>query len=102
MAALLRVHPRDLLELVREDGEAEEPSKAGTTLATFDSFTDDLTHYLNSTEYLTAFLGDSLRQADHLLVGLGGVCTSEPVAEVTENLTKSAAERGSIFQLPKL
>ena len=56
-------------------------------------FTGDLTHYLNSTEYLTAFLGDSLRQADHLLTGLGDVCASEPVDELTESLTKWAAER---------
>lgn len=99
----LRIYPIDLLQAasrrLRGDGATRESvedapeADVDATLANFDVFTDDLTHYLNSTEYLTAFLGDSLRQADHLLTGLGAVCASEPVDELTQSLTKWASER---------
>ncbi len=97
----LRIYPIDLLQAasrrLRGDGTSPESvadaPDVDATLANFDVFTDDLTHYLNSTEYLTAFLGDSLRQADHLLTGLGAVCASEPVDELTQSLTKWASER---------
>ncbi len=70
------------LEGAVPDGEAE---RAQTT---FDAFTADLTHYLNSTEYLAAFLGDSLRQADFLVRGLRALCTSEPVHELNRSVER--------------
>lgn len=98
----LRIYPIDLLQAASQrlrgpavaeaEADADEENVAGETLSTFGSFTDDLTHYLNSTEYLTAFLGDSLRQADHLVGGLQSVCDSEPVHELTQGLSKWDAE----------
>lgn len=89
----LRIYPIDLLQAASQrlrgadETEADEPS-----LAPFGEFTNDLTHYLNSTEYLTAFLGDSLRQADYLVESLHGVCDSEPVHEMAQGLKKWDAE----------
>jgi len=62
----LRIYPVDLLgaaskRLGGEDGEEARGQ------ANFDAFRSDLTEYLNSTEYLVSFLGDSLRRARTLL-----------------------------------
>ena len=106
----LRIYPIDLLkaasrrlrgpEEVGEESVAEDAPLADdetraedASLSSFDEFIADLTHYLNSTEYLTAFLGDSLRQAEHLLQGLKGVCGSEPVHELAESLWRWNGER---------
>lgn len=95
----LRIYPIDLLQAAsqRLRGEvdvAEEDDGIPSTRGNFDQFTGDLTHYLNSTEYLTAFLGDSLRQADHLVAGLEEVCDSEPVHELKQGLARWDAEVG--------
>ncbi|MDG2308792.1 MAG: dynamin family protein [Candidatus Binatia bacterium] len=99
----LRIYPIDLLQAASRRLRGDEPDEAteesaaeeqaGNTLASFGGFTDDLTHYLNSTEYMTAFLGDSLRQAEYLVHGLESVCASEPVHELSEGLEKWDAER---------
>ena len=47
---------------------AEEDLKS---IADFDRFLGDLTSYLNSNDYLRAFLGDSLRRADALPAAWG-------------------------------
>ena len=62
----LRIYPVDLQRaaaqrLSESDGRAERAP------ADFANFVGDLETYLNSTDYLVAFLGDSLRHADHLI-----------------------------------
>ncbi len=95
----LQIYPIDLLKAASQRLRGDDPTVADEAegadpmLASFGGFTDDLTHYLNSTEYLTAFLGDSLRQADHLVSGLQSVCDSEPVHELAQGLGKWDAER---------
>jgi len=70
----LRIYPVDLLQAAsRRILEARSGSNTGGVAApvsigeaNFESFIGDLTDYLNSTEYLTAFLSDSLRRASSL------------------------------------
>ena len=73
----LKIYPVDLLHSAAERlggtgaaGLAGQPAASRTSFATFQ---EDLTSYLNSTDYLVAFLGDSLRRADSLLGELGGL-----------------------------
>ncbi|MFT5287571.1 MAG: hypothetical protein ACI8TQ_003759 [Planctomycetota bacterium] len=71
----LRIYPVDLLQAasrrILEVGgrahEAQFDSAMGHGEANFEAFIGDLTEYLNSTEYLVAFLSDSLRRASSLL-----------------------------------
>jgi len=92
----LKIYPIDLLSAASRrlrgpemavDGEALPP-----TLAAFGEFTTDLTHYLNSTEYLAAFLGDSLRQGSYLTSALERVCLSPPVVELGREIERRKAE----------
>jgi GTPase SAR1 family protein len=67
-AGRLRIYPVDLLQAASErlrsrQGSAEPSHNRGD----FEAFIQDLSDYLSSTDYLVAFLGDSLRQADLLL-----------------------------------
>lgn len=73
----LRIYPVDLQQAasrrLRERNGELESDEAGEEVeryegkANFNAFLGDLTDYLNSTEYLVAFLGDSLRRATSLL-----------------------------------
>ncbi|MCP3919713.1 MAG: GTPase domain-containing protein [bacterium] len=65
----LRIYPVDLLRAAsaRLKGNAGEDTEPVRGQAHFDAFLGDLTEYLNSTDYMMAFLGDSLRRATSLL-----------------------------------
>ncbi|MDF1798819.1 MAG: GTPase domain-containing protein [Planctomycetota bacterium] len=78
----LKIYPVDLLHSAAErlggtptmpDGSPLTPGIEGSRTS-FDTFQEDLTSYLNSTDYLVAFLGDSLRRAETLLGELDTVC----------------------------
>lgn len=75
----LKIYPVDLLRAAsrRLTGDTDEEGFEGQ--ANFDTFLGDLTDYLNSTDYLLAFLGDSLRQAQLLIEETKGVCEHEGV-----------------------
>ena len=62
----LKIYPVDLLNAAsrRLAGDEEQEARGQ---ANFDAFQGDLTEYLNSTDYLVSFLGDSLRRARTLL-----------------------------------
>lgn len=62
----LRLYPVDLLKAAstRLGNEDAVPARGQ---ANFEAFLTDLTEYLNSTDYLVAFLGDSIRRARTLL-----------------------------------
>ena len=82
-AGRLRIYPVDLLRAAstRLKGHAREV-EAVRGQANFDAFLRDLTEYLNSTDYLVAFLGDSLRRARTLLTEGGGLLAHPAVAEL--------------------
>lgn len=96
----LRIYPIDLLRAASKRlraGHAVDEASAGDDAADdFSSFLSDLTQYLNSTDYLVAFLGDSLRQGSAILDELKGLTASAPVVELSrkvDELEKDRAER---------
>ncbi len=61
----LRIYPVDLLRAA--SARIRNVDDGAGARRGFDRFFDDLTKYLNSTDYMVAFLGDSLRRARTLL-----------------------------------
>jgi hypothetical protein len=101
----LRIYPIDLLRAaskrlraghaVREH-DGEHAGNGADAADDFSRFLSDLTQYLNSTDYLVAFLGDSLRQGSAILDELKGLTESAPVVELSrqvEELEKERSER---------
>lgn len=90
----LKIYPVDLLRAashrLREAGPEEAPARGQ---ANFDAFLEDLTDYLNSTDYLVAFLGDSLRRADGLLDDLEDIVDHEGVAALRAHTDALDAQR---------
>lgn len=62
----LKIYPVDLLQAASTRLAARDERETRGQ-PNFDAFLGDLTEYLNSTDYLVAFLGDSLRRARTLL-----------------------------------
>ena len=90
----LKIYPVDLLRAashrLSEVDAGEEPARGQ---ANFDAFLSDLTEYLNSTDYLVAFLGDSLRRADGLLDDLDDLVDHESVSALRVRTDALDAER---------
>jgi len=87
----LKIYPADLMNaasrrLSANFDEANEPAEADGRQATFDGFLGDLTDYLDSDEYLVAFLGDSLRQAENLVTGLRRLLADDAVTEMEQRI----------------
>lgn len=98
----LRIYPIDLLRaasarLRSGTAAAAAAERAGEAAADpsddFARFLDDLTQYLNSTDYLVAFLGDSLRQVRGIIDELGTLSRTEPVVALTRQAEELAFER---------
>ncbi|MCA8956980.1 MAG: dynamin family protein, partial [Planctomycetes bacterium] len=88
----LRIYPIDLLEAGRQrlhgaTKAEEQPRDSG-----FQAFFSDLTSYLDSTDHLVAFLGDSLRRASTLVGEISDLCDSAPVRGLHERLGKLQVE----------
>ena len=67
MAPFVSVSPPAAMISTTSNGASTSETVVSNDLASFESFSGDLTSYLNSTDYMVAFLGDSLRQAWGLL-----------------------------------
>ena len=98
----LRIYPVDLLQAaskrLRSEGQpaeahAEEDGQAHgySGQADFDAFLGDLTDYLNSTDYLVAFLSDSLRHASGLLTDIRGLSDRRGVLELGSEIERLGA-----------
>ena len=100
-AGRLRIYPVDLLhaasrrlggETVTGEPRAESTSEIGGSdggnQADFEGFMSDLAEYLDSTDYLLAFLGDSMRCALGLLGELKSVCEHRAFTALGQELTK--------------
>jgi hypothetical protein len=61
--------------------------------ASFDAFLGDLTEFLNSTDYLNAFLNDSLRRARTLLSDVAQLCDRPSVIAFLGRLSELECER---------
>ena len=90
----LRIYPVDLLRAGHErlNPEARKAEAAGTSNGStkrtdFDAFFTDLTEYLNSSDYVVSFLGDSLRRAKSLLDEIVDLCAQDEVKELRTRMT---------------
>lgn len=99
----LRIYPVDLLHAASQRLRGEDPELSAESanadaveepvgLANFHAFQSDLTDYLNSTDYMIAFLGDSLRQARGLLGEVEQACQREEVANLGAQVASLGAE----------
>lgn len=95
-AGRLGIYPVDLLGAASArirgadwaQGDQHAPGSEG-----FDTLLTDLTDYLNSSEYLRAFLNDSLRRAGSILGDLGDLTRHEAVAQLTNEADALQQER---------
>jgi hypothetical protein len=103
-AGRVRIHAIDLLTAASAflrsasggdgagtDGEAREDDRQS---AAFEGFVTDLTEYLNSSDYTTAFMRDSLRQGQTLCgeaAAVGGGSELETLREQQDELEKKVA-----------
>ncbi len=87
----LRIYPVDLLNAASRRLEGLDADLEGA--ASFEPFLDDLTEYLNSTDYLVAFLGDSLRQAESVLSDVARLTNRDVVRELGTQVAHLEAEK---------
>ena len=76
----LGIYPVDLLQAASRRLRGQNGDRA------FDTFTSDLTEYLNSSDYLVAFLGDSLRRARTLFAEMAAATRSPEVERLEREL----------------
>lgn len=82
-AASLRLQERNgTAEEGREDGDGILEESDDTPQTGFEAFRRDMSSYLNSTEYLTAFVGDSIRYASNLASDLRQLCLGDAVQQI--------------------
>jgi len=102
----LRIYPIDLLQAASrrladvhaapleegseeaEAGAADHEEEAYKGHANFQSFLEDLSQFLNSTDYLVAFINDSLRRADTLLDELQAGLERDSVRQLGDRLSE--------------
>ncbi len=86
----LRIYPVDLLRAAsaRVRGSGDEAAAVA-----FQQFFTDLTEYLNSTDYLVAFLGDSLRRAANLFREADELCGAGPIRAMRSQLERLERDR---------
>ena len=92
----LKIYPVDLLRAASHrlsESSDESPAVPVRGQANFDAFLEDLTEYLNSTDYLVAFLGDSLRRASGLLEDLEEACEDPSIAALRDHADALDAQR---------
>ena len=95
----LRLYPVDLQRAAskRLQSKAQEaagqPTETGDQDGDFSAFLGDLTEYLNSTDYLLAFLGDSLKQAGLLMTEGTDLCSASSVRALVRRAEELASER---------
>ena len=92
----LKIYPVDLLRAASHrlsESSTDSPEVPVRGQANFDAFLEDLTEYLNSTDYLVAFLGDSLRRASCLLGDVEEVCSHDSITALRDHADALDAQR---------
>ncbi|HIG86092.1 MAG TPA: hypothetical protein EYQ25_03530 [Planctomycetes bacterium] len=92
----LRIYPIDLLRAASARLANDDEPEAIQGQIDFEAFQRDLTDYLNSTEYLVAFLGDSLRRAQALLDEAAQLLKHPEVGELEVSVAQLDEERQGI------
>lgn len=96
----LKIYPADLMHAasrrLSEHFDDSTPVEVEDgRQATFDGFLGDLKDYLDSDEYLVAFLGDSLRQAENLVTGLRRLLADDAVTEMEKRIRELEGARAA-------
>lgn len=99
----LKIYPADLMHaasrrLSEHFDDSPTVEVEDGRQATFDGFLGDLKDYLDSDEYLVAFLGDSLRQAENLVTGLRRLLADDAVTEMEKRIRELEAARAEAQQ----
>ncbi|MEZ5979120.1 MAG: GTPase domain-containing protein [Planctomycetota bacterium] len=90
----LKIYPTDLLRAASQRlQESVSGSPTPAPAVDFRSFLQDLTDYLNSTDYLVAFLGDSLRHGGALVDEARGLCKHEGLRRLADDAERLKRER---------
>ncbi len=99
----LRIHAVDLLSAASAflskngNGQSSDTNPAGNEQKeAFDAFLNDLTEYLNSSDYTQEFVRDSLRQGSVLCAEVHEVCEGDEIRQLAEKQTEIAAEMADI------
>lgn len=86
--------------------ESRLPSSLGAAKIGFPAFLKDLTDYLNSSDYLIEFMGDSLRQTHSIIREIGDQTSSsgmiacrESIEELKQNAERSERQLEEVRQL---
>ena len=94
----LRIYPVDLLRAASWRLKQGQTATGGDEeafqgQASFDTFLGDLTQFLNSTDYLNAFLHDSLRRARMLLSDASEICERASIKDFLGGLAELERRR---------
>lgn len=89
----LKIYPVDLLRAASRRLKTGADGAPDAETADFERFRDDLTTYLNSNEYLRAFLTDSLKRGEALLRESALLTEMGPVRELAGRVKSLLAER---------
>jgi hypothetical protein len=89
----LRIHAVDLMQAASERLLQREGRGATPTASGFAAFESDLTDYLRGSAYMAAFLGDSLRRAQTLLLEIADLAVSEPTHALTQAVAQLEARK---------
>ena len=96
----LRIYPVDLLRAastrLQSQLESDQSQSEYTGRADFEGFIGDLTEFLNSNDYLVAFLADSLRQGQSLLERADSLTRDEGVEALTRRADALREERDAL------
>jgi signal recognition particle receptor subunit beta len=87
----LRIYPVDLLRAASRRIRGAE-SEAEAERDGFDRFLDDLTAYLESSDYVVSFLGDSLRRAEALLDDVVALTEHQDLALLRKKLAEARTQ----------
>lgn len=84
----LQIYPVDLMHAAssRISASEQHPERAQANAEGFDALLEDLTAYLNSNEYLRAFVADSMQRAAALLDDLQSLLAHEDVAALKQRV----------------
>lgn len=88
----LRMHAVDLLGAASSFLSKNGSGAADPERRQFDAFLNDLTDYLNSSDYTQEFIRDSLRQGETLCMEARGLCAGEAMGQLAAAQEQLAAE----------
>lgn len=88
----VRIHAVDLMHAASAVLSRQRDDANAAAATAFDAFQQDLTDYLNSSDYTREFMRDSLRQSHTLCTEIAGTCAGVEMAALRERQAALGAE----------